>query len=213
MTQFFRSTLRPHFVRNVFSALLLGGLLASGPAGAADVPKHDSDQPIQINADALEVRQDQSVAIFTGNVDAVQGEIRLQAAKLTVHYQSKKAAAPGDAKDQSAAAGMGGTITRIDAAGNVFISTGRETARGAEAVYDVAKRIVTMRGNVVLTRDKNVVRGNKLTMNLRTGLSRLEGGGKPGGRVTAIVTPPKNATDKDATATDKAKTDKSGGQK
>ncbi|MBT4042006.1 MAG: LPS ABC transporter substrate-binding protein LptA, partial [Rhodospirillaceae bacterium] len=33
----------------------------------------NSDQPIDIDADDLEVRQDQNLAIFSGNVVAVQG--------------------------------------------------------------------------------------------------------------------------------------------
>ena len=57
----------------------LAALVLLAPAAALAQPAgfagHDDDAPIEITADALEVRQRESVATFTGDVDAVQGEI------------------------------------------------------------------------------------------------------------------------------------------
>ena len=154
-------------------------LLAQAPAMAADASspiKADTDQPIEINADSLEVQQDNSLAIFTGNVDAVQGRIRLRADRLTVWYRSG-----GDGS-----ADVEGTISRIEATGQVFVSSPEETAQGDNGVYDVQRKQIVLTGKVVLTRGENVVRGQKLVMNMETGLSEMKGG-----RVQGVFVPSK----------------------
>jgi len=62
-------------------------------------------------------------------------------------------------------------------------------ATGDVGVYDVDPRIITLTGNVVLTKDKNVLRGHKLVVNLITGLAALDGGQGKTGRVQALFTP------------------------
>ncbi len=122
----------------------------------------DTTQPIEVAADALEVIQSEQVAVFSGNVDAIQGDMRLQADLLRVHYAS--------------GSGSSGDITRLDAEGNVHVSSARETARGDTAVYNVLNEEVTMNGNVVLTQGENVIQGDALTIDLASGRSRIEGG-------------------------------------
>lgn len=160
------------------------------PAGAQSL-QHDTGLPIEITADALEVLQADRVATFTGNVDAVQGELVLSADQLRVHYRS------GDEPEEEAAAAQdnSGTIRRIEALGNVFLTSPQETAQGEVGVYDVAGNQVTLEGSVVLTRDDNVIRGQRLEMDLATGRSRMLAavpsgeGGAPPERVRAIFTP------------------------
>jgi len=143
--------------------------------------QHDASLPIEIAADTLEVRQDQNLAIFSGNVQAQQGAIRLKAEMLQVHYRPQQ----GEASVQ-------GAISRIDAKGKVFFSSPGQTAQGDSGVYDVDKSLITMLGNVVLTRDNNVIRGNRLLLNLATGRSKVEGiVGKSGGRVRGLFVPNK----------------------
>jgi lipopolysaccharide export system protein LptA len=171
-------------------------LLALGAAGillatAADLRaqglKHDTSLPIEITADQLEVAQKEQVATFTGNVDAVQGDLVLSADKLRVFYY--------DSGKETPPPGANGSIRRIEAEGNVFISSPRETAQGKFGVYDVASNQLTLEGSVVLTQDANVVRGERLEMDLVSGRSRVlaavtssEGGEAPQ-RVRAIFTP------------------------
>ena len=141
----------------------------------------DTDNPIEITADSLEVKQDENIAIFRGNVDALQGEMRLRADELTVHYRSAK----GNGSGVNA-------IGRIDAAGSVFITSSRETAQGEIGVYDVENNVITLTKNVVLTRGDNVIRGNRLVLNLTTGQSRVDGGvgaTRSGGRVRSLFVP------------------------
>lgn len=153
-------------------------LLLPAAAGGQGVPRADADQPIEINADNLEVRQQDNLAIFTGNVEATQGRIRLTADQVKVWYRPN-----GEAK-----ADAGGTIIRIDALGDVFVSSPDETAQGDVGIYDVPAKEITLTGDVVLTRGENVIRGEKLVLNMATGRSQIEGGKQ---RVRGLFVPPK----------------------
>ena len=151
----------------------------------AQAPSLDGDQPIDIAADELEVRQNEKQAIFKGNVIAKQGTITMQSARMIVFY---------DADDNKAAApGVGGntSISKIEADGGVFFTSQTETARGAKAIYDVKSEQIRMIGDVTLTREKSVVKGAGLVYNLKTGRSVLTSGqtGQTGGRVRGLFVP------------------------
>jgi lipopolysaccharide export system protein LptA len=186
---------RARAVRGKGGVLVAALLLAAIPAGAgalAQTPPQNSDLPIEITADSLEVLQNQKIATFTGNVDAVQGDMVLSADRLRVYY---------DGDEQNAAPGPAGTgsIRRIEAEGNVLMSSPRETAQGEAGVYDVAANQVTLDGAVVLTRGDNVIRGQRLEVDLASGRSRVFAavpsteGGTPPQRVRALFTPEKSA--------------------
>jgi len=144
-----------------------------GPFGGF---KHDSKAPIEIVADSLEVQQSASQAIFTGEVVAGQGTLRLTADKLTVTYAAEKS----DTKT--------GAIQHMRADGNVFLSNGSETAQGAWAEYEVAGGTVRMGGNVLLTQGGNAISGDSLVIDLNVGNGRIEGG-----RVKTIFAPAASA--------------------
>ena len=168
------------------SAFLLAGVSVSAWAQTSGVPggfKHDSTQPIKVSADSLEVRQNEQIAVFTGTVDARQGDVRMQAQRLTVTYDP-------DAEDNSEA----GAIKRVRAEGDVFISSTDSTASGNWADYDVATGNITMGDIVTLTQGtgarSNVIGGNSLTINLNSGVAQMQGGvSGSGGRVEMILNP------------------------
>lgn len=146
-------------------------------------------QPIDIAAESLEVLQEKKQAIFTGNVVAVQGNVTLKSDKMTVFYKErarKQTSAP-----ESGVPG-GDAIEKIVVDGNVFLTTPEETAKGAHGVYRVTEKRIDLNDNVVLTRQKNVLKGEHLTYDLVTGQSKLvsapgSGGGQ--GRVRALFVP------------------------
>lgn len=167
------------------AGLLTVGLPAAAPAHA-QMEKHDSSQPIEVVSDQLEVQQNKNLAIFTGNVDAVQGDMHLKADKVTVHYRND---ANAEAKAEAAGATTGGTISKIVAEGHVFVSSPRETGQGDVGVYDVDAHKITLEGKqVVLTQGKNVIHGTRAVMNLATGRSVVT---KGGGRVHGLFVPNK----------------------
>jgi len=156
-------------------ALACGGATAqqAGPFGGF---KHDSAAPIEITSDALEVRQAEQIAIFTGEVVAGQGTLRLTADTVTVRYEAEGQDAAGT-----------GAIRSMRAEGNVFLSNGSETAEGAWADYDVAAGMMRMGGDVVLTQGENAIAGDALVIDMTEGTGRIEG--RTGGRVKSVFTP------------------------
>jgi lipopolysaccharide export system protein LptA len=137
------------------------------------------DQPIELSADSLEVLQNNHTAIFTGNVIVTQGAIHMNAAQMTVYY-----------RESGSTGQMGKGIYKIAAEGKVIFTTPAETATGDNAIYDVDNDTIHLMGNVLLTRDKNVLKGTKLDYNLKTGRSVLVGGASVGGgRVHGLFMP------------------------
>ena len=160
------------------AAAALAFLTADGAAAQSQNPfggfKHDSTQPIEISADALEVAESERRAVFTGEVVAGQGTLRLTADALTVWYATE-----GGGED-----GGSGRIDRVRAEGDVFLSSGAETARGDWAEYDVSSGEVPMGGGVTLAQGDNAVSGERLFVDLNAGRGRIEGG-----RVRSVFSP------------------------
>jgi hypothetical protein len=106
------------------------------------------------------------------------------------------------------ALGDNGTkITRIYARGEVVINSDQDqTTTGDLADYDVPGQTVVVSGNVVLTQGKNVLKGDRLVINLTTGESRFDPGsgnsGKPA-RIKAIFQKQEAASGDDASKKDK----------
>lgn len=169
------------------------------PAAAQIMPggsKRNSNQPIEIASDNLEVLQDKQLAIFRGNVDVAQGDMRMRSDQLYVHYrdeqqQARPAVGARPAQNPAPALAPGGpdmgSIRLIEAKGKVFLSSATEKAQGDEAVYDVEKKIVTLTGSVVLTNDRGVLRCAKVVMFQDTGRSTCDP--LPGQRVIGVFKP------------------------
>lgn len=173
--------------------VILSGFDAQAAPNPLSGGKHDSSAPIEINADNLEVLQEENKAIFTGHVVAIQGKVRLKSDKMTVYYAQKD-----EGRKTAEVDPQSGAIKKIDVEGSVFLSTPEETARGARGIYDVDQNLITLQDNVVLTRAKNTLKGNRLVYDFATGKSRLTGGapaaaqgGKDGQRVRALFVPEK----------------------
>jgi lipopolysaccharide export system protein LptA len=149
--------------------------LAQGTTTPLSDFKHDSNQPVEITSDTLEVDQAAGKAIFTGTVKVAQGELRLAADRLEVFYVQADASAEG-------APAQGG-IERMAASGNVTLTTGAEAAESERASYVVSTGLVEMEGDVLLTQGPNALSGQKLYIDLNAGTGRMEG------RVQTIFTP------------------------
>lgn len=188
----------------IFSLIVLGLILAASPSLASSKKniskQHDSDKPIEINADNLEVDQVKQTAIFSGKVEAVQGDIRLYADKMVVYYrgnQNDKATPAASPMGTSSPSG----ISKVEVDGNVIIKTLEETAKGNQGVYDVTKSSIRLNGAVTLTQGSNIIQGDALVYNLDTGKSEVNSShgtqagtskeGKPKGRVKSVFVPTK----------------------
>jgi lipopolysaccharide export system protein LptA len=143
------------------------------------------DQPIQIEAASLEMHDKKKEATFSGNVKVVQGDTTMTSKTLVVFYESGAGAtaapaAKGPTKSaapiQSATPGPGGSssIKRLEARGNVVVTQKDQVVTGETAVFDTKTNLVTMLGGVVLTQCKNVLKGDRLIVDMTTGVSRVE---------------------------------------
>ncbi|APO49300.1 LPS ABC transporter substrate-binding protein LptA [Bradyrhizobium diazoefficiens] len=146
------------------------------------------DQPIQIEAASLEMRDKKKEATFAGNVKVIQGDTTMTSKTLVVFYESggDKPATPQPAAKgakaapmQSATPGPGGSssIKRLEARGNVVVTQKDQVVTGDTAVFDTKTNLITMlggTGQVVLTQCKNVLQGDRLVVDMTTGVSRVE---------------------------------------
>ena len=149
---------------------------------------HNSNAPVDVTADRIEVQDRADRALFVGNVHATQAELTLDTDRLTVAYSSKAGATGGNT------AGSGVQIHRLDAAGGVVVHSPSETAKGDLGIYDLDRKLITIIGNVRLTQRDNVVTGQRLVIDLDSGRAVIDGGppgvNSSGGRVTGHFTVP-----------------------
>ena len=155
--------------------------VAGQEAGSA-LKGHDTDAPLDVAADRIEVQDRADRAIFSGNVDVRQGSLRLNSSRLTVAYSNSG----------------GIEIRRLEASGGVTLRSPSETAQSQFAIYDLDQRLVTMIGGVSLTRGNSHVEGGRLVLDLDSGRAVMDSGtaGAPGtqsngGRVTGRFTVPR----------------------
>ena len=170
-------------------------MMAAGDAGAQNavtgVPNamqgfsQNRDQPIQIEAASLEMRDKKKEATFSGNVRVVQGDTTMTSKILVVFYDSTPTPATAPAANSKAAKGApipaaapgpGGSssIKRLEARGNVVVTQKDQVVTGETAVFDTKTNLITMLGGIVLTQGKNVLRGDRLMVDMTTGVSRVE---------------------------------------
>ncbi|MBO0737616.1 MAG: hypothetical protein J2P48_13760, partial [Alphaproteobacteria bacterium] len=64
-------------------------------------------------------------------------------------------------------------ISRLDAQGNVLVSTDTDIGRSDYGVYNAETGIATLLGNVTLTRGPNAIRGQYAVVDLNNNISRL----------------------------------------
>jgi lipopolysaccharide export system protein LptA len=176
------------------SASTSGGTITGAP-NALQGFSQNRDKPIQIDAASLEVRDKDKIATFTGDVKVVQGDTTMRSKVLVVYYDQEAAPAGGKSgaaksasgkSAQAAVPGPGGSsqIRRLEAKGNVVVTQKDQTVTGASGIFDMKANTVTMLGGVVLTTGDNVLRGEKLSVDLTTGVSRVDPG--RGGRVQGV---------------------------
>ncbi len=211
-----RQTLMPLLVG---AALVLSGVglhaqgskdASKGPPNALQGFSQNRDEPVHIEAATLEVRDKDKVATFSGDVRVKQGDTGMRCSTLRVFYEGG-ANGDGDAeknddgkndsgkndggKNSSSMTadtpGPGGQqkIKRLEARGNVVVTQKEQTATGNLGIFDMRTNTVTLSGDVTMTQGKNILRGDKLVVNLTSGVSRVESSKSGNGRVQGLFVP------------------------
>jgi len=167
------------------SALLIAATAAIAQQKAQPVSAlkgHNSNAPVDIDAERLEVQDRADRAIFAGNVHVKQAELALDTERLTVAYSGGSQTSGGV------------QIRRLDAAGGVVVRSPSETAKGDFGIYDLDKKLITLIGAVQLNRGDNQLNGSRLVIDLDSGRAVIDGGppgvNQSGGRVTGHFTVP-----------------------
>jgi lipopolysaccharide export system protein LptA len=166
------------------SAQSSAGANRAGP-NALQGFSQNRDQPVQIEAASLEVRDKDKVATFSGSVKVVQGDVTMRSKSLVVFYEGSGTTAP---TVKAAAPGPGGKqqISRLEARGGVTVTQKEHTATGDTALFDMKSNTVTLQGNVVVSQGPNIMRGDRLVVDLTSGVSRVDGG-KSHGPVRMLI--------------------------
>src|SRR5262250_3277957 len=172
----------------------VSALAQQGPPNALQGFSANRDKPVNIKAASLEVRDKDKVATFSGDVHVVQGDTDMKCKTLTVFYdynsnkdskETVKAAQPGPAGS--------GQIRRMEARGNVVVTQKDQIATGDRGDFDMRTNTVVLSGKVVVTKGQDVLRGERLVVNLTDGVSRMVGG-----RVEGIINPKSNSEQKNS---------------
>jgi lipopolysaccharide export system protein LptA len=173
-------------MRQSFAAIVAVGALAAASTAQQVTPVTkgmlNPNAPIDVSADNFIADANAKTGVYTGNVIVHQGEVRMRANAVRAHFIDNKP-------------------DKILAQGHVVVDAPSGVATGDNGVYEVNPRLITLTGNVVLTKDKNVMRGQQLVVNLITGQATLDGGNGQGGRVQALFTPKSETPPKPDTST------------
>lgn len=141
------------------------------------------DEPVKITSASLEFRDKSKMATFSGDVHVIQGETDVRCNELVVFYDDEKGAS-GSKKTSDGGRGNQ-QIRRMEARGSVVVTQKDQRAVGDRADFDMRTNTVTLIGNVVVTSADNVVRGQRMVVDLTTGVARM-GVDSGGGRVEGI---------------------------
>jgi lipopolysaccharide export system protein LptA len=143
-------------------AAALGAAPAAAPAAtsrscSAGQPSalkgHNTNAPVDWDAERMEVDDKADRAVLTGNVIARQGDLTLTAARVTAAYVRNPDV----------------HVERLDASGGVVVRSPSETARGEYGIYDLNRKIITLVGHVTLARCDGTINGGRLVYDLDSG--------------------------------------------
>lgn len=162
-----------------FLGLFFLGLCAIGfSAGAAQNTKTVKNEPIVVDADNQHIDLEKDTLLFSGDVVAVQGTLKVNADRILVEHMTKDS-------DQI-----------ITATGNpVYFEQQVETSNGPELVkgngqqlvYDIKQEQLTLTGNAIVYKQDGTVKGNRIVYHLNTDIIKAYSGN--GQRVNTVLKP------------------------
>jgi lipopolysaccharide export system protein LptA len=163
--------------------ILALAVAAAGPAAAQLAT--NSKAPIDITSDHLETANTDCVSTWSGNVEALQDTGRLRTDVLKMVFQPKGAKA-GSSSNSC------GDLLRMEAQGSVYYVTPDQRVKGNNALYEANNDTITVTGDVVAVQGQNVLRGERMVINTKTGQGQMQGattGRNKPGRVRGVFYP------------------------
>jgi lipopolysaccharide export system protein LptA len=155
-------------------------LLVLAPLGSTRA----AEAPIHIEANKMTSTEKSNSVVFTGDVDAKQGDVRIRSDEMTVFYHDidssdgkgqekdkKKAAQPTEKKTTQ-------QVEKLICVGNVEVTRGEWLGTGKKMVYLSKERQVILTDNAKAWQGQNMVSGDKIIYYLDEGRSEVVGGSK-----------------------------------
>ncbi len=118
---------------------------AAGPVAAAAPAAGDLGSNTVIRAEQLTFYYKSSTAVFERNVIVEDPQVRMLADKMTVVFDKQN------------------NLKEVTATGNVKVWQADKAATGKFAVYRAEKGEIVLSGNATLSRNKDTMRGDKIT--------------------------------------------------
>jgi len=186
----------------VAMSLALMSAIASAQQGVPNALQgfsQNKDKPVQIEAASLEVRDKDKIATFSGDVNVTQGDTNMRCKSLLVFYDQDNKSSGGMKAAQPGPGGQS-SIKRLEAKGGVIVTQKDQTATGETGIFDMKSNTITLSGKVTVTQGQNVLRGDRLVVDMTTGAARVESGA---GRVQGLFVPSSSSEGKLGAGKDK----------
>jgi len=129
-----------------------------------------AEAPINIAANQMTSTEKSNSVVFTGDVDAKQGDVRIRSDKMTVYYT------PKNEKGQKKFADTSQQVEKLVCAGNVEITRGEWLGTSKKMIYLSQERQVILMQNAKAWQGQNMVSGDKIIYYLDEGRSEVIGG-------------------------------------
>ncbi len=157
---------------------LTAGLITPLQLAALD---SDSDQPIEVEADALEIRDDDNISTYSGNVSLVQGSMRIAADRLVIYFN-----------DQNELVRM--EMTGTPATFRQLNDDNREMRGQADRLdYDETSSLLVLTGNALFDNNGDTIQGSSIRLNTEN--EHIEASGDQSSERVRVVIQPKTKTE------------------
>ncbi len=140
-----------------------------------------SEAPIHIESNRMTSTEKSNSVVFTGDVDAKQGDVRIRSDEMTVYYTTadsltkpankKKSTAPSEKKATQ-------QVEKLISTGNVEVTRGEWLGTAKKMIYLSKERQVILTDNAKAWQGQNVVSGDKIIYYLDEGRSEVIGDSK-----------------------------------
>jgi lipopolysaccharide export system protein LptA len=133
-----------------------------------------NDAPIHIESNRMTSTEKSNSVVFTGEVDAKQGDVRIRTDEMTVFYTAADTTkAKKDEKKKTSQ-----QVEKLLCTGNVEITRGEWLGTAKKMVYLSKERQVILTDNAKAWQGQNMVSGDKIIYYLDEGRSEVVGGSK-----------------------------------
>jgi lipopolysaccharide export system protein LptA len=157
---------------------LLTFLLVAGYFSPAYALDGDAEQPIKVEADMLEVDDQNQISTYSGEVSLIQGSLNIQSDKLIIRFDDQ------------------GDITLMEMYGEPALFTQKDKegkamrGQAKKIDFEESKSTLLLRGDAEFQHDGDLIKSQQIKIN--TELNSIDAGGKEkGDRVQMLIQPKK----------------------